>query len=66
MYSEVAWVLVTSGTQVPPQIIFETGYLPDYISVAYDYAAINISRFLNDFISCIGPTRPWTPCYTKK
>ena len=30
MYSEVAWVLVSLGTQVQPQIIL-------YLSVSYDY-----------------------------
>ena len=37
MYSEVAWVLVSSGTQVQLQIILKSGYLPDYLSVSYDY-----------------------------
>ena len=37
MYSELAWVLVSSGTQVPQQIVFDLDYLPDYFSVAYDY-----------------------------
>ena len=35
--SEVVWVLVSSGTQVEPQIILDSDYLPDYISVSYDY-----------------------------
>ena len=38
MYSEVAWVLVSSGTQVQPQIILDSDYLPDYLFVSYDYA----------------------------
>ena len=37
MNSEVAWVLVSSGTQVKSQIILEPDYLPDYLSVSYDY-----------------------------
>ena len=38
MYSEVAWVLISSGTQVELQITVEPDYLPDYIlSVSYDY-----------------------------
>ena len=37
MYSEVAWVLVSSGTEDEPQIILEPGYLPHYLSVFYDY-----------------------------
>ena len=37
IYAEVAWVLVSSGTQVQPQIILDPDYLPDYLSVSYDY-----------------------------
>ena len=37
MYAEVAWVLVSSGTQVQPQVILDPDYLPDYLSVSYDY-----------------------------
>ena len=40
MYAEVAWVLVSSGTQVQPQIILDPDYLPDYLSVSYDYVFI--------------------------
>ena len=36
MYAEVAWVLVSSGTQVQPQVILDPDYLPDYLSVSYD------------------------------
>ena len=32
MTSEVAWVLVSSGTQVQPQIILD----PDYLSFSHD------------------------------
>ena len=28
MYAEVAWVLVSSETQVQPQVILDPGYLP--------------------------------------
>ena len=38
MYSEVAWIVVSSGTQVRPQIIFNPDYLSEYLSVSYDYA----------------------------
>ena len=31
----VAWALVSSGTQVWPQIILDTGYLPDCFFVRY-------------------------------
>ena len=37
MYVEVAWELVSSGTQVQPQIILHLDYLPDYLSASYDY-----------------------------
>ena len=39
MYSEVAWVLVSLGTQVQLQIILVPDYLPDYLSVSYDYGS---------------------------
>ena len=47
MYSEVAWVLLSSGTKVQPQIILELDYLPDYISVSYGYVNINSTSILN-------------------
>ena len=34
MYAEV---LVCSRTQVQPQVILDPDYLPDYLSVSYDY-----------------------------
>ena len=37
MYFEVAWALVSSGTHVQPQIILDSGYLPNDLSVSYDY-----------------------------
>ena len=37
MYAEVAWVLLSSGAQVQPQVILDPDYLPDYLSVSYDY-----------------------------
>ena len=37
MYAEVAWVLVSSGTQVKPQVILDPDYFPDYLSISYDY-----------------------------
>ena len=37
MYPEIAWVLVPSGIQVQPQILPDPRYLPDYLSVSYDY-----------------------------
>ena len=35
--SEAALVLVSSGTQVQPQIMLDPDYLLDYLSVSYDY-----------------------------
>ena len=40
MYSEVVWVLISSGTQVQSQITLELDYIPDYLSVSYDYEII--------------------------
>ena len=37
MSTEVAWILVSLGTDVQPQILFDPNYLPDYLSVSYDY-----------------------------
>ena len=48
MYAEVAWVLVSSGTQVQPQVILDPDYLPDYLSVSYDYD-------VNDFLQLYLP-----------
>ena len=41
MNSEVAWVLVSSVTQVQPQIILDPDYLPNYLSVSYDSRITN-------------------------
>ena len=41
MYAEVAWVLVSSTTQVQPQIILDPDYLPDHLSVSHDYVTQN-------------------------
>ena len=37
-YAEVAWVLVSSGTQVQPQVILDPDHLPGYLSISYDDA----------------------------
>ena len=34
MYSEVGVLLVSSGTQVQPQVVLEPNYLPYYLSVS--------------------------------
>ena len=49
MNSEVAWVLVSSGTQVQPQIILDSDYLPDYLSVFYGLEYKNRKK---SFYSC--------------
>ena len=38
MYSEVAWLLLFSGTQVQLEVILDPDCLRDYLSVSYDYA----------------------------
>ena len=37
MYAEVAWVLLSSGTQVRLQITPNPDHFPDYLSVFYEY-----------------------------
>ena len=37
MNSDVAWILISSGTQVQPQIILDPDYLLDHLSVSFDY-----------------------------
>ena len=50
MYAEVAWVLVSSGTQVQSQVILDPDYLSDYLSVSYDYVNINsLHKTKNNF-----------------
>ena len=58
MNSEVAWVLVSSETQVQPQIMLDPDYLPNYLSISYDYAEINVKLKRN--ISTISLVK--TPC----
>ena len=43
MNSEVAWVLVSSGTQVQPQIILDPDCCPDYLFASYDYVPTYLS-----------------------
>ena len=42
MYSEVAFVLVSTGFQVQPQIILDPDYLADYLSGSYNYDRLNL------------------------
>ena len=44
MDADVVWVLVSSETQVQPQIILDPDYLPDYLFVSYDYVMSNSSE----------------------
>ena len=37
VYSEIAWVPVSSGNQVQLETKLNPDYLPDYLSVSYDY-----------------------------
>ena len=37
MLSEVAWVLVSSVTQVLLQMILDLDYIPDYLSISHGY-----------------------------
>ena len=37
---DISCTLVSSGTQVQPQIILDPDYLPDYLSVSYNYGLI--------------------------
>ena len=37
MTCEVAWVLVSSGTQIQQQIILDSDYIPEYLTVSYNY-----------------------------
>ena len=37
MNSDVAWVLASWESQVQLQIMLNPDYLPDYLSVSYDY-----------------------------
>ena len=37
MNSEVAWILVSSGSQFQSQGILDPDYLPDYLSVSHNY-----------------------------
>ena len=48
MYAEVAWELVSLGTQVQLQVILDPDYLPDYLSVSYDYGImiIKLSHYM--------------------
>ena len=43
MNSVVECLLVSSRTQVQPKIILNPYYLPDYLSVSYDYG-LNLKR----------------------
>ena len=44
MYAKVVWVLVSSGTQVQPQVILDPDYLPDYLPVSYDCLELILAR----------------------
>ena len=48
MYAGVAWVPVSLGTQVQPQVILSPNYLPDYLSVSYDYGLARLPLHNSD------------------
>ena len=54
MYSELAWVPISLGSQVQPQIILNPDYLPDYFSVPYDYVPNYNSRINKRFSAIFG------------
>ena len=54
MYAEVAWVLVSSRTQVQPQVILDPDYLPDYLPVSYDYDNIKYCYQLVSTLVALG------------
>ena len=50
----MAWVLVSSETKAQPQVILDPEYLPDYLSVCYDYET-NLLLILKLIISVKDP-----------
>ena len=44
MYTEITWVLVSSRSQVQPQVILDPDNLQDYLSVSYDNVQIGNSQ----------------------
>ena len=48
MNSGEAWVLLSSGSQVQPQIMLDPDYPPDYLSVSYDYDSTDHDEKLQD------------------
>ena len=61
MYAEVAWVLGYSVTQVQPQVLLDPDYLPDYLSVSYDYESNNQMMCLKQTQSllCVATVQRW-------
>ena len=64
MYAEVAWILVSSGTQVQLQTILNPGYLTNYFFFSYDYGdtplpvlekppLLPTSPFLREYYECL-------------
>ena len=44
--SEVAWVVVSSRTQVQPQIIINPDYFANYLSASYDNDILEYLRYM--------------------
>ena len=58
MNSEVSWVLVSSGTQVQPQIILNPDYRPGYLSLSYDYGLSENTAIARNFVKSHVITHP--------
>ena len=44
MYAEIAWIVVSLGTELQSEVILDPDYLPDYLSVSYDYVQILLTK----------------------
>ena len=66
MHAEVAWLIVSSGTQVQSQIMLDPNYLPNYPSVSYDYGVSNLSKkvhFNSDHKRSLAMTKACICCH---
>ena len=66
MHAEVAWLILSSGTQVQSQIMLDPNYLPNYPSVSYDYGVSNLSKkvhFNSDHKRSLAMTKACIYCH---
>ena len=63
MNSDVDWGLVSSGTQVQRQIIFDTDDFPDYLLVSYDYVSYDCVDLWSVY-SFLSPIFVWSAPWT--